>query len=239
MTSQLTLTDVTASYGLAKALSDVSLTVDQGETVGILGRNGAGKTTLLKSVIAEPEVTVAGDITVDGTPIRALPTYRVARQGVAWVPDDRRIFIGLSVLENLELAHTKNAPADQLDKVVANVPLVERLLTRRGYELSGGEQQAVSIARALMSAPRFVLMDEPTEGLAPLIVEQLRESIARLPERFGVGILLAEQNFSFVTALAHRVTIMSTGSAVWTGTTDELMEEPTLIDKYLAAGAQH
>jgi branched-chain amino acid transport system ATP-binding protein len=155
------------------------------------------------------------------------------------VPDDRRIFTGLSVRENLELAHTKNAPSDQLDKVVANVPLVERLLPRRGYELSGGEQQAVSIARALMSAPRFVLMDEPTEGLAPLIVEQLQESIGRLPEHFGVGILLAEQNFAFVTALAHRVAIMSTGWAAWSGTTESLREEPDLIDRYLAAGVTH
>ncbi|SCL20171.1 amino acid/amide ABC transporter ATP-binding protein 2, HAAT family [Micromonospora pallida] len=235
--SILRLSDVTASYGLAKALFGVSLTLEQGETVGLLGRNGAGKTTLLKSVIAEPSVTVAGEIAIDDRALRGLPTYRISRHGVAWVPDDRRVFTALSVRENLELAHTKNAPADQLAKVVASVPLVGRLLSRRGYELSGGEQQAVSIARALMSAPRFVLMDEPTEGLAPLIVEQLQESIARLPSEFGVGILLAEQNFAFVAALAQRVAIVSTGRVAWTGSTSELENGSDLIDRYLSAGA--
>ncbi|MFC0531459.1 ABC transporter ATP-binding protein [Phytohabitans kaempferiae] len=235
--SALRLSDVTASYGHAKALFGVSLTLEQGETVGLLGRNGAGKSTLLKSVIAEPSVTVAGEIAIAGRSLRGLPTYRISRHGVAWVPDDRRVFTALSVRENLELAHTRNAPADQLDKVVASVPLVGRLLTRRGYELSGGEQQAVSIARALMSAPRFVLMDEPTEGLAPLIVEQLRESIARLPAEFGVGVLLAEQNFAFVAALAQRVAIVATGRMAWAGSTAELKNSPDLIDRYLSAGA--
>jgi branched-chain amino acid transport system ATP-binding protein len=234
--SVLTLTDVTASYGLAKALFGISLSVAQGETVGLLGRNGAGKTTLLKSVISEPSLSVGGRITLDGKSVRGMATYRVNRRGVAWVPDDRRIFTALSVRENLELAHTRKAPADQLDKVVASVPLVERLLDRRGYELSGGEQQAVSIARALMSAPRFVLMDEPTEGLSPLIVQQLQASIARLPEEFGVGILLAEQNFTFVTALAQRVAIVSAGRVGWSGSAAGLDNSPELIDRYLSAG---
>jgi branched-chain amino acid transport system ATP-binding protein len=232
----LTLADVTASYGTAQALFGVGLSVARGETVGLLGRNGAGKTTLLKSVIAAPGLTVGGRISLGERSLRGLATYRVNRLGVAWVPDDRRIFTGLSVRENLELAHGRRAPADQLERVVAAVPLVGELLPRRGYELSGGEQQAVSIGRALMSAPDFLLMDEPTEGLAPLIVERLRDAIARLPEEFGLGIVLAEQNLGFVTALARRVTILSAGRIGWSGTTEELDNSPVLIDRHLSAG---
>lgn len=234
--SSLVLENVNASYGLARALFGVSITVTAGETVGLLGRNGAGKTTLLKSVVAEPSVTVSGEIRIGDTSLRRTPTYRINRRGVAWVPDDRRVFTGLSVRENLEIAHTKQAPADQLERVVASVPLVESLLERRGFELSGGEQQAVSIARALMSAPRFLLMDEPTEGLAPLIVEQLQESIARLPEEFDIGILLAEQNYAFVTALAQRVAIVSTGRLVWSGAPRKLRQDPGVVNRYLSAG---
>lgn len=234
--SELVIDSVSAKYGLAVALTDVSLTVRTGETVGLLGRNGAGKTTLLKSIINNPELTATGEVTVGGTVLRKVPTYKIARRGIAWVPDNRRIFTALSVEENLHIARSKKAPADQLDKVLASVPLVEKLLKRRGFELSGGEQQAVTIARALMSAPDFLLLDEPTEGLSPLIVEQLQASIAQLPTLFDLGILLTEQNFRFVTALADRVHILETGSAVWAGTPDELVARPDLINRHLSVG---
>jgi branched-chain amino acid transport system ATP-binding protein len=234
--SELVVTSLSASYGLAVALTDVSVRVRKGETVGLLGRNGAGKTTLLKSIINDPELSSKGDVTVAGTSLRKVPTYKVARRGVAWVPDNRRIFTALSVAENLDIAKTRKAPADQLDRVLASVPLVENLMKRRGFELSGGEQQAVTIARALMSAPDFLLLDEPTEGLAPLIVEQLQESIARLPAAFDLGVLLTEQNFRFVTDLADRAYILETGRAVWTGTPDELVAHPDLIDRHLSVG---
>lgn len=236
----LAITDLTASYGLAEALFGVSLEVHQGQLVGLLGRNGAGKTTLLKSVINHPSVTARGEVALDGRSLGRLPTYRVSRLGVAWVPDDRRVFTGLDVRENLEIARSRNAPAHQLDRVVAHVPLVEGLLQRRGFELSGGEQQAVSIARALMSAPRFVLMDEPTEGLAPLIVDQLKDAIARLPAEFGVGMLLAEQNFAFVTDLADSIAILDGGRVAWSGSSEALNNDPALVDRHLSAGAsQH
>ncbi|ARJ07509.1 ABC transporter ATP-binding protein [Cnuibacter physcomitrellae] len=233
---ELIVTGLSAKYGLAVALTDVSLAVRTGETVGLLGRNGAGKTTLLKSIINNPELSASGEVTVDGTSLRKVPTYRVARRGVAWVPDNRRIFTALSVEENLHIARSRRAAPDQLERVLASVPLVEKLLKRRGFELSGGEQQAVTIARALMSAPDFLLLDEPTEGLSPLIVEQLQESIARLPALFDLGILVTEQNFRFVTALADRVHILETGSAVWTGTPDELVARPDLINRHLSVG---
>lgn len=234
--TELVVTSLSASYGLAVALTDVSITLRQGETVGLLGRNGAGKTTLLKAIINSAELNSTGEVMAGSKSIRKAPTYQVARNGVAWVPDNRRIFTALSVAENLDLARSRRAPKDQLDRVLASIPLVETLLKRRGFELSGGEQQAVTIARALMGAPDFLLLDEPTEGLAPLIVEQLQASIARLPDLFDLGVLITEQNFRFVTELADRVYILETGQAVWNGTSDELIGRPDLIDRHLSVG---
>lgn len=234
--NELVVTSLSASYGLAVAFTDVSITVAKGETVGLLGRNGAGKTTLLKAIIHDPELNLRGEISVNNVSLGKLPTYKIARLGVAWVPDNRRIFTALSVAENLDLATSKTAPKDQLDRVLANIPLVEELMKRRGYELSGGEQQAVTIARALMSAPDYLLLDEPTEGLAPLIVEQLQTAIGALPAQFDVGILITEQNFSFVTDLADRVHILETGQMVWAGRPDELVSKPELIDRHLSVG---
>lgn len=234
--NELVVTSLSASYGLAVAFTDVSITVAKGETVGLLGRNGAGKTTLLKAIINDPELNLSGEMSIDGVPLRRLATYKVARRGVAWVPDNRRIFTALSVAENLDLARSKRTPRDQLDRVLANIPLVEKLMKRRGYELSGGEQQAVTIARALMSAPDYLLLDEPTEGLSPLIVEQLQAAIDALPTQFDVGVLITEQNFSFVTNVADRVHILETGQMVWAGRPDELVSRPELIDRYLSVG---
>lgn len=236
--SVLAINDLRAAYGTVRALYGVSLTLEEGETVGLLGRNGAGKTTLIKSILGDPEITVEGEVTLDGNELRGQSTHKVARKGVAWVPDDRRIFTALSVGENMELARTTSAPPDQLDKVLEHVPLVANLMDRRGYALSGGEQQAVAIGRALMSAPRFILMDEPAEGLAPVIVQRLEAAIARLPEEFGVGVLLAEQNFSFVTKLVRRVVVLSTGRVAWAGPTDELTTRQDLIDEHLSAGGR-
>lgn len=234
--NELVVTSLSASYGLAVAFTDVSITVAKGETVGLLGRNGAGKTTLLKAIINDPELNLSGEMSIDGVPLRRLATYKVARRGVAWVPDNRRIFTALSVAENLDLARSKRTPRDQLDRVLANIPLVEKLMKRRGYELSGGEQQAVTIARALMSAPDYLLLDEPTDGLSPLIVEQLQAAIDALPTQFDVGVLITEQNFSFVTNVADRVHILETGQMVWAGRPDELVSRPELIDRYLSVG---
>lgn len=234
--STLKVTGLHASYGLAVALTDVGISVAPGETVGLLGRNGAGKTTLLKSIIADPELTILGSVEFGGAAVLRKATYRIARQGIAWVPDDRRIFTALSVAENLDLARRPGTPRDQLDRVLESVPLVKNLMQRRGFELSGGEQQAVTIARALMSAPKVLLLDEPTEGLAPLIVEQLQESISQLPKRFDLGLVVTEQNFQFVTHLADRIHILETGRMVWSGTPAELAERPELVDKHLSVG---
>ncbi|BDZ47865.1 branched-chain amino acid ABC transporter ATP-binding protein [Frondihabitans sucicola] len=236
MTSTLTVTGLSASYGLASALKSIDLRVEKGRCVGLLGRNGAGKTTLLKSIVADPEITVRGDVAIDGRSLRKLATYKVARLGVAWVPDTRRIFTRLTVAENLDIARRRGVASDQLERVLEAVPLVRGLLKRAGYELSGGEQQAVTIARALMSAPDFLLLDEPTEGLSPLIVEQLQASIARLPEIFDLGVVVAEQNFRFVTDLADEVHVLETGEMVWSGTPELLVSDPDLVDRHLSVG---
>lgn len=236
MTNTLIVDHLTARYGLAEALDAVDVTVRRGSITGLLGRNGAGKTTLLRSVIRDPAVSVTGSIRLDDTELTKLPTYKIARLGVAWVPDNRRIFTALSVHENLELAKGRRGDGEVMERVLDAVPLVGNLLKRRGYELSGGEQQAVSIARALMDAPDFLLLDEPTEGLAPLIVEQLKESIARLPQTFGLGILIAEQSFDFVTELSEDVLVLETGRTAWTGPAKELAADTRLIDRLLSVG---
>lgn len=236
MNTSLHVEGVSAKYGLAEALDSVSLTVRAGSITGLLGRNGAGKTTLLRSIVHDPAVSVTGSIRLGDVELTKLPTYKIARLGVAWVPDNRRIFTALSVQENLELAKGKRGGSDILDRALDAVPLVRNLLKRRGYELSGGEQQAVSIARALMDEPDFLLLDEPTEGLAPLIVEQLQASIARLPETFGLGILIAEQSFEFVTGLSDEVLVLETGRAAWAGRAADLAGDDQLINRLLSVG---
>lgn len=239
MTSKkdLVVEGLSAKYGLAEALTSVDVTVPAGSITGLLGRNGAGKSTLLKSIVHDPAVSLEGSIRLGDVELTRLRTHRIARLGVAWVPDDRRIFTSLSVLENLELAKGKRASSDILERVLTAVPLVRDLLKRRGYELSGGEQQAVAIARALMDEPDHLLLDEPTEGLAPLIVTQLQESIASLPEAFGLGILIAEQSFEFVTDLSTDVLVLETGRAAWSGSAEQLRESPELIDRLLSVGS--
>lgn len=239
MNNTLIVDDVTATYGLAEALSSVSVTVRRGSITGLLGRNGAGKTTLLRAIVHDPALTLTGSVRLGDRELIKTPTYRIARLGVAWVPDNRRIFTALSVQENLELAKGRRGGADIMTRVLDAVPLVRNLLKRRGYELSGGEQQAVSIARALMDEPDFLLLDEPTEGLAPLIVEQLQESIARLPEAFDLGILIAEQSFEFVTDLSDDVLVLETGHAAWSGAAKDLTADADLVDRLLSVGGAH
>jgi branched-chain amino acid transport system ATP-binding protein len=236
MDNTLVAEDITAKYGLAEALSGVDVSVRQGGITGLLGRNGAGKTSLLKALVHDPELTVRGTVRLGDRDVTKLPTFKIARLGVAWVPDNRRIFTALSVRENLELARGRRGAKDMLDRVLDAVPLVRGLLNRRGYELSGGEQQAVSIARALMDDPDFLLLDEPTEGLAPLIVEQLQTSIAQLPTSFDLGILIAEQSFEFVMELSEDVLVLETGRTAWSGPASDLAAAPDLIDRFLSLG---
>lgn len=234
----LALEDVTLSYGFATAVFGLSLEVQPGEIVGVLGRNGAGKTTTIRGVIGNG-VARRGTISFGGKDITAERSDKIARAGVGWVPDDRRIYPTLTVRENLFLA-SRGKRAERraaLEAAVGAVPLVEKLLDRKGSQLSGGEQQAVAIARALAGRPRLLLLDEPSEGLAPIIVTSLRDSIGDL-QKSGISILLAEQNLQFVLSLCQRVYVLDSGRLVFEASAEEFRRSPDMHRKYLAIDAR-
>jgi branched-chain amino acid transport system ATP-binding protein len=234
----LRLDGVSAWYGSAQALFDVSLHVEAGETVGLLGRNGAGKSTTFKATMGI-EVRRTGTVELFDDDMGRRSTDQIARAGVGWVPEDRRLFPGLTVAENIGIA-TAAAPPEgpvPVDELVDAFPLLGKLLGRRGDQLSGGEQQVVSVARALAARPRLLLLDEPTEGLAPVVVAQLEESIARLPADFGVSILLAEQNLAFVLRLTSRVYVLETGRIAHAGDTATFAADSSLQERYLSVSS--
>lgn len=232
----LELRNVDAFYGQSHILHGISLRVEKRTGVALLGRNGTGKTTLLKSVLgAGPRVT--GVVTENGMDLNGMPVHARARTGISLVPEDRRIFIHLTVRENLELA--KNACGNgrtpyEVDEMVSRFPLLERLVNRMGYQLSGGEQQLVAVARALMSRPVYLLLDEPTEGLAPLIVDQISAEMPAIREQDQVGLLLAEQNLAFARTCTETVVVLDSGAIVFQGTWDEFDSQPEIQERHLA-----
>ena len=234
----LQLSGVNAWYRSAQALFDVSIEVGHAEVVGLLGRNGAGKSSTFNAIM-NLEVRRKGFISAAGRDLKSMATDAIARHGVSWVPEDRRIFPNLTVTENLELA--RFAAGDRgtvsVDELVDALPLLAPLLGRQGNQLSGGEQQLVSVARALVPRPRVLLLDEPTEGLAPLVVERLAESIADLPRSFGVSILLAEQNLDFIVELTDRVYVLETGRIVHTSLTADLAQDAEIQHRLLSVAA--
>jgi branched-chain amino acid transport system ATP-binding protein len=233
----LELTNVSAWYGHAQALFSLDLELETGEIVAIMGRNGAGKTTTLRTVMGI-EVRRSGDIRLNGDDINGLSIEATARRGVGWVPDDRRIFPTLTVRENLRLVQGIAAKQGRqplpMSDLISAFPIMERLIDRKGHALSGGEQQAVAIARAVVGRPHVLLLDEPTEGLAPVVVQGMTESIASLARDNGISILLAEQNLSFVAGLAKRVYVLDIGRLVYSGPTAQFMSSQDLQDRYLS-----
>ena len=229
----LELQDVHAGYGQGNVLFGVSFRVDQGEVVSILGRNGAGKSTTLKSIMGLIPLA-QGRIAFLGVDLAGVPTYRRSRLGVGYVPEDRRIFPELTVRENLETARklAADGAAWNLDRVFALFPALRPMERRYGGSLSGGEQQMLTIARTLLGNPRLLLLDEPSEGLAPIIVATLREQIARL-KREGLTILLCEQNLAFARALSDRVYIIDKGVLRFSGTFKELEANPAVKRAHL------
>jgi len=220
----ITFEGVDVGYDEMTVLRGLDLTVRSGETTVLFGRNGSGKSTLLKSVLGL-EVERSGRIVFDDTDISTMPANRIARRGIGYVPEDRRVY-PLSVRDNLRLGY--RGPRRSLDErteaVCSMVPLVRRLIDQRGDRISGGEQQAVSIARALMADPRLLLVDEASEGLAPVIVEALAEVFLGL-KRQGATILMAEQNLQFARRVADRVLVMVSGVVTFDGTVAELDAE--------------
>jgi branched-chain amino acid transport system ATP-binding protein len=237
-TPLLSLQGVTACYGNIVALRDVDLTVPKGEIVTLIGANGAGKTTLMMTIFGNPRAR-QGRIMFDGQDITELQTHKIARLGIAQSPEGRRIFARMTVAENLRLGAEFAGNADfdtELEHVAAIFPRLKERLAQRGGTLSGGEQQMLAIARALMSRPKLLLLDEPSLGLAPLIVKQIFAVIADLNAREGLTVFLVEQNAYHALKLAHRAYVMKNGAIALSGTGRELLASPEVRAAYLEGG---
>ena len=229
----LEVDDIHTAYGLSQVLFGVSLAVDAGEVVALLGRNGVGKTTTMRSIIGLTPPR-QGRINWRGRDITGLPAYRIAQMGIGFVPEDRRIFPELTVWENLDIARRPAAGGNRWDeaRVYEIFPDLEELRDRDGGVLSGGEQQMLTIARSLMGNPSLLLLDEPSEGLAPVVVETLRQKIAQLKQS-GLAIVIAEQNLNFVLSLSDRLHILEKGEVKYSGTPDDLGQDDGILKQYL------
>ena len=224
-----------AWYGKAQILFDVSLRVDAGQCVALMGRNGAGKSTTMKALMGLLERR-SGRVTFEGLDISLLAPHAINRLGLGWVPEDRRIFTDLSVRENLEVGRQPpraGLPAWTLERLFELFPNLATMLERPGGRTSGGEQQMLTIARTLMGNPRLMLLDEPSEGVAPLIVEQMAAMILALKQQ-GLAILLSEQNLHFARLVSDRAVVLEKGQVQFSGTMEQLMADDTVQRTYLS-----
>jgi branched-chain amino acid transport system ATP-binding protein len=224
-----------AWYGQAQVLYGVSLAVGAGECVALVGRNGAGKSTTMKAIMGLM-ARRRGNVRFRGCDISALPPYRIGRLGLGWVPEDRRIFTDLTVRENLAVARQPprdGAPTWSEDKLCALFPNLASMPNRPGGRMSGGEQQMLTVARTLMGNPYLVLLDEPSEGVAPLIVEEMARTIVSL-KREGVSILLSEQNLHFARLVSDRAVVLEKGEVKFDGGMATLMQDETLQRAHLS-----
>lgn len=234
----LTISGVHTFYGRIEALKGVDLSVTAGEIVTLIGANGAGKSTLLMTLCGHPRAA-AGRIELDGEDITHLPTYEIVRRGVAQSPEGRRIFPALTVYENLQMGATLGNPAhfsDDIERVFSLFPRLKERRHQRGGTLSGGEQQMLAIGRALMSRPRLLLLDEPSLGLAPLLVKQIFSVVREINEQQNMTIFLVEQNAFHALKLAHRAYVMANGRIIMTGSGQELLANPEIRAAYLEGG---
>lgn len=231
----LELRNIHAGYGRAEILSDVSFGVQAGEVVALLGRNGAGKSTTLKSIMQLVKPT-RGEVHFDNQLISAKQPFEVARMGLGYVPEDRRVFATLTVAENLEVARQPardGAPTWSLDELFELFPNLSERARASAKNLSGGEQQMLTVARTLMGNPRAILLDEPSEGLAPLIIEQMAEAISGL-KRKGVTVLLSEQNIHFAKIVADRAIVIEKGQIRFVGPIAEVLADKEIQAAYLS-----
>jgi branched-chain amino acid transport system ATP-binding protein len=234
----LEVSDLQVFYGEIHALKGVSLKVEQGEIVALLGNNGAGKTTTLKTIsgLLRPR---AGMVLLEGQPVHALPPHEIVARGVGHAPEGRKIFNRLTVLENLEmgayLRSDRDVPED-VERVFTLFPRLKERRTQVAGTLSGGEQQMLAIGRALMTHPRILLLDEPSMGLAPILVEQIFQTVEDI-NRQGTTILLVEQNAAIALSVAHRAYVLETGTIALSGSAAELQEHPEVRRAYLGEGA--
>ena len=235
MTAVLEVKEIITRYGQSQVLHGVSLDVGQGEVVSLLGRNGVGKTTTFRSIMGLTPPR-SGSIRLRGGELAGKKPYEIAKLGIGYVPDDRRIFADLTAAENLELARRlakkSNGPWT-LEKIYQLFPVLERLKNSKGTTLSGGEQKMLAIGRGLMKNPEILLLDEPSEGLAPLVVRDLAEVVLKI-QASGVTILMADQNIKFCRKVAGRGYIMEKGLIQHQGTLDEIWQNEEIVKKYLA-----
>lgn len=235
-TPLLELQDVHTYYGKIHALKGITLSVNEGEVVTLIGSNGAGKSTTLRTIsgLLRPK---QGAIKLRGVPMTSTPPHRIVEQGIGHVPEGRGVFPGLTVLENLEigafLLKDRAEFARRLDFVFVTFPRLQERVAQKGGTLSGGEQQMLAIGRALMQQPSVLLLDEPSMGLAPLLVEEIFNIIRRLNGERGTTILLVEQNAQAALQVAHRAYVLETGRISMSGAADELLHDPRVIDAYL------
>ncbi len=232
----LALEGIDAAYGMSQVLSGIALTVEAGEAVALLGRNGVGKTTLLRTIVGLHPAS-SGTMSFDRAPIVRLPAYRRARLGIGYVPQGRGIFPQLTVEENLAvgssaLAGRTPAVAAEVEPLYELFPALQRLRGRKGGVLSGGEQQQLALARALLGKPRLLLLDEPAEGIQPSVVQEIGEVLGRIRRDLGVAVLLVEQHLDFAWSIASRYYVMQRGAVVRTGTTAD--ESPEAIAPLLS-----
>jgi len=238
MSDMLSVSGVETFYGNIQALRGVDLTVHRGEIVTLIGANGAGKSTLLMTICGNPHAS-SGQVMFDGEDITSRPTFEIIRRGIAHAPEGRRIFPRMTVYENLvmgaEAADHENIDED-LEQVFALFPRLEERQGQRGGTLSGGEQQMLAIARALMARPKLLLLDEPSLGLAPLVVRQIFDAIRTINAESGTTIFLVEQNAFHALRLAHRGYVMVNGEITLSGAGDELLARPEVRAAYLEGG---
>jgi len=232
----LALESVQVYYGESHILHGVSFEIPLREISALLGRNGVGKTTTIQTILGLPPPRL-GRIFLKGEPISGLPMYEIVRRGVGWVPQGRRIFTTLTVEENLVLAKTKaRQGAWTLERIFQQFPVLEKTRRKLGGTLSGGEQQMLAIARALIQNPDVLLMDEPSEGLAPMMADKIGEIVRQLRDG-GCSILIVEQNLSFTLALANQVLVMSKGEIVFNGTAEMLSNDQEVCRQFLGVSA--
>ncbi len=239
MTALLSIRGVKTYYGKIAALKGVDLDVNEGEIVTLIGSNGAGKSTLMMTVFGSPQAR-EGTITFNGQDITKMPTHHIARLRIAQSPEGRRIFPRMTVMENLQMGATVDGYAhveEDLEKAYALFPRLKERRNQRGGTLSGGEQQMLAIARALMSRPRLLLLDEPSLGLAPLIVKQIFEAIRKLNRDDKLTVFLVEQNAFHALKLANRGYVMVNGLITMSGTGEDLLKRPEVRAAYLEGGA--
>lgn len=232
----LELKEVTSGYGKVNTLRRVSLRLHQGESLGILGRNGVGKTTTLKTIMGLLRLK-SGAIEFEGQSLNSLAAYKIPRLGLGYVPQGRGIFPNLTVRENLMIGFRGPDAPDRTDYVFERFPRLKERLDQYGGTLSGGEQQMLSLARCLLMNPKIILLDEPTEGIMPKLVSEIRNEIKKINSE-GIGILLVEQNVQTAVKLCSRILVMDKGSIVFEGKTDDIRSNPELLHHHLGMTVQ-